>query len=66
MFDQKQNSISPVQPVQQSVQPVAVISGAFGGRPCIRVLDPDAIYPDGTALYTSPPIAQPVQPKETL
>ena len=51
--------------VQLEVQPVAVISGAFGGRPCIRVLDTAAIYPDGTALYTSPPIAQPVQPAET-
>ena len=53
-------ALASPQPVQQSVQPVAVISGAFGGRPCIRVLDTAAIYPDGTALYTSPPIAQPV------
>ena len=52
----------------QSAQPdmpqlVGVANGVFGGRPCIKLLNPSLILPEGTALYAHIHfIAQPVQP----
>ena len=51
-------------PVQLAMpQLVGVANGVFGGRPCIKLLNPSLILPEGTALYAHIHfIAQPVQP----
>ena len=41
------------QPAQQ--EPVAVVSGYYGGQCVILPIDPARIFNSGTALYTSPP-----------
>jgi len=41
------------QPAQQ--EPVAVVSGYYGGKCVILPIDPARIYNSNTPLYTSPP-----------
>jgi hypothetical protein len=43
-------------PVQE---PVAIVSGYYGGQCVILPVNPSRIFNSGTAFYTSPPAAQP-------
>ena len=45
------------QPAQQ--EPMAVVSGYYGGQCVILPIDPARIFNSGTALYTSPPANKP-------
>ena len=55
------------QPAQQSaepVEPVAVVSGYYGGQCVILPTDPARIFNSNTALYTSPPVSKPLTDEE--
>ena len=51
---------------EQSAQqePVAVVSGYYGGKCVILPIDPARIFNSNTALYTSPPARKPLTDKE--
>ena len=46
---------TPAAPVQE---PVAVVSGYYGGQCVIQPLNPARVFNTGTAFYTTPPAAQ--------
>ena len=46
------------QPAQQQ-EPVAVVSGYYGGQCVILPTNPARLFNSGTALYTSPPASKP-------
>jgi hypothetical protein len=41
-------------------EPIAIVSGYFGGRCVVQALDPSVVLPAGMALYATP---QPVVPE---
>ena len=47
-------------PPAQQQEPVAVVSGYYGGQCVILPIDPARIFNSNTALYTSPPASKPL------
>jgi hypothetical protein len=56
----KQALAAPVQ------EPVAIVSGYYGGQCVILPVNPSRIFNSGTAFYTSPPAAQPAPVQEPV
>ena len=48
---------TPVQSAERG-EPVAVVSGYYGGRCVILPINPARLFNSGTAFYTTPPAAQ--------
>ena len=49
----------PAAPVQE---PVAIVSGYYGGQCVVLPTNPARLFNSGTAFYTTPPAAQPAVP----
>jgi hypothetical protein len=50
----------------EQAQPVAIVTGYYGGRLTITPYNLSAILPTGLALYTAPPSRQPLTDEEIL
>ena len=54
------------QPPVVKQEPVAVVTGYYGGYPTIRAIEQATVFPAGMALYTHPQPRQPLTPEQIM